>query len=36
MSQILSLQKLQTSDLTPTLSLSITSCDSNSCHGGEE
>ncbi len=31
MSQILSLQKLQTSDPSPTLSLSISSCDSVSC-----
>jgi hypothetical protein len=36
MSQILSLQKLQTSDLDPTLSLSISSCDSHSCGGSQE
>jgi hypothetical protein len=36
MSQILSLQKLQTPGLSPALSLSISSCDSHSCGGSQE
>jgi hypothetical protein len=36
MSQILNLQKLKTPDTNPALSLSISSCDSQSCNGDQE